>query len=731
MSFDKLQIKGEYRSAIDSMDSDFYAPILGEAITYDRAVGFFSSSALSYIAIGLIPFIKRGGHIRLVASPVLSEEDINAIKLGYQERNKVIEKSLLKTLSPSGDIEELDRLNFLANLIADGLLDIRIAITENESKYGIYHEKMGIFTDSDKNVIAFSGSMNESRNAMELNYEAIDVFCSWKGTDEEIRTKNKSEVFNSIWEGSEPGVNTIEFPSVSQEILDRYMREKLDYEKLDDQLFIRKKIKDSSATLENTYLPVNPIRLYEYQEEAIDTWVKNGFHGVFDMATGTGKTYTGLGALVALSDRLDGKLAAIICCPYQHLVEQWVEDIRKYNIQPNIAYSTSSQRDWKKRLEDAILDQKIGVARRSFFCLVTTNATFSTKYVQEQIGRIKAPILLLVDEAHNFGAPNLKKLLDNRFEYRLALSATLSRHRDEEGTEFLRDYFGENCIEYSLERAIDEDKLTPYKYYPIVVCLDEDEREGYVKYTSELAKCLINKKGKKVLSDEGKKIALKRAKLVAGAAAKIPTLKKYIEPYQKDNHILVYCGATKLLAESEDFTQVDDDDMRQIDVVTSLLGNQLDMNVSQFTSKEDIYEREILKKEFSEGKTLQALIAIKCLDEGVNIPAIKTAFILASTTNPKEYIQRRGRVLRKYPGKEYAEIYDFITLPREPSEVPSLTADQMSKELPLVKNEIARAEEFAKLALNYASAMDTIRDIREAYDLLDYVLEFKEEFQYE
>jgi superfamily II DNA or RNA helicase len=175
---------------------------------------------------------------------------------------------------------------------------------------------------------------------------------------------------------------------------------------------------------------------------------------------------------------------------------------------------------------------------------------------------------------------------------------------------------------------------------------------------------------------------------------------------------------------------VDDEDLRQIDAVTDQLGNKLNMNVSQFTSKENVEEREILKREFADGDTIQALIAIKCLDEGVNIPKIKVAFILASTTNPKEYIQRRGRVLRLAEGKEYAEIYDFITLPRPLDDVPSLTVDQMKKELSLVKNELCRAEEFSRISMNMVEVESVLDEIKEAYSINDNLITFEEDLDY-
>ena len=223
-------------------------------------------------------------------------------------------------------------------------------------------------------------------------------------------------------------------------------------------------------------------------------------------------------------------------------------------------------------------------------------------------------------------------------------------------------------------------------------------------------------------------LALKRARLVGGAIDKITKLEEYIQPYIHDKHLLVYCGATTILPDDQDYTDTSDEDIRQIDAVTKLLGNKLGMNIAQFTSREDVQKRDVLKQEFAAGETLQALVAIKCLDEGVNIPKIKTAFILASTTNPKEYIQRRGRVLRLAEGKEFAEIFDFIALPRRLDEVHSLTEEQRKRELTLVKNELSRAEEFARLAMNMAQAEKIIDTVKEAYSINEYLLDYKEDY---
>lgn len=736
MSLRELVLNTEYRSSIALTSRDFYAPILKVASKYDRAVGFFSSLSLVHIAEGLLPFVNNGGTIRLVASPILNQEDVEAIKHGYEKRESVIAGAIMRELYEPKNFRDSERLNLLANLIADGRLDIKIALVENNKNYGIYHEKMGIFFDDEGNKIAFSGSNNETYTGMDINYEAFDVFCSWENEVDAKRADAKADAFEKIWNGLDPKVSTYVLPEVKESILEKYMRAKVDYqlfdekdfEPTDDLLVVEKANGDDSVY--GARVPADVI-LHPYQEDAIDVWQEKGFHGIFDMATGTGKTYTGLGAIARLSEFLEDKLAVFIVCPYQHLVEQWKEDIVRFGMNPIVGYGAIPAKQWKTKLSDAVRNQKLKVRKREFFCFVTTNATFSGDFVQEQIRKIKGNALLVVDEAHNFGADYLRCLLSDKFSYRLALSATLDRHGDPEGTQALYDYFGDKCIEYTLDRAIAENKLTKYKYYPIIVSLSEDERAAYADYSRQIAKCLIKgKNGKLKLSEKGKKIALIRARLVAGAINKIEALEKVITPYKEDKHILVYCGATKVLDPDKESTEVDDDDLRQIDIVTDLLGNKMKMKVSQFTSNESIEERAILKKEFAAGDTLQALIAIKCLDEGVNIPSIRTAFILASTTNPKEYIQRRGRVLRLADGKDYAEIYDFITLPRPLDEVSSLTEEEMKRELTLVKNELCRAEEFARIAMNCVSCSSVLDDIREAYDLQDYVLEFEGDFDY-
>ncbi|WP_200889535.1 DEAD/DEAH box helicase family protein [Cohnella kolymensis] len=678
---------------------------------YQRAVGFFSSSALIEISYGITELLKNGGKIQLIASPRLQKEDIDAIEKGYEERSAIIERAIIQSFSEPKNYFEEQRLNLLATLVAQGRLDIKIAFIEDKSGIGMYHEKVGLIHDADGNVVAFTGSMNETSTAFSHNYETIDVFCSW--TEDSERVSTKQSAFNALWNDYEPRMKTIEFPRLAREKLQSYKNDQLDLN-IDIQ---ERRTEYVIATSPSGPQVPEGVDLHSYQLEAIDQWAKQDFRGIFDMATGTGKTFTGLGAICRLFKACKNELAVIIVCPYQHLVEQWVEDIVKFNMKPIIGYSASTQKDWKKRLKETTIAFNLGVKKH--FCFITTNATFSSEYVRQQINMMDGNVVLVVDEAHNFGAANLSKTMNPKIPYRLALSATLERHGDEDGTEKLFQYFGEKCIEYTLEMAIKEEKLTPYYYHPVVVYLCDEELEEYKKLSRELIKhCSKSASGKLVIDEYGKMILIKRARIVAAARYKISKLEEFIEPYKEDKHILVYCGAATIRDLGYEEGVADEAEIRQIDAVSDLLGNKMNIRISQFTSAESAQVREQLKEEFSEGKHIQALVAIRCLDEGVNIPSIKLAFILASSTNPKEYVQRRGRVLRKSIGKTHAVIYDFITLPRPLDQVKNLPTDETRIDISLVKKEITRMKDFASIAENPSEADKLINMIEESYDLL-------------
>ena len=702
MSLRDVQIKKEYRSLLDNVAKEFYVPLLSQAISYKRAVGFFSSTALVSMTKGIAGLVKNGGKIQLIASPYLSDEDIEAIRAGYSRR-QIINKALLKGLKEPANEYQQDRLNLLANLIADGILDIRIAITENNSYIGMYHEKMGIIEDSDGNKVAFAGSMNETLTAQKYSYETIDVFTSW--SDDRDRVEIKECSFAAIWANNEPNLRTMDFDDVSDEFIKKYRKKPVDYSTVTTD-------QDVVPEIEHEYsffkIPTT-VEFYDYQKEAIEAWIKRGCCGIYDMATGSGKTYTALGSITKLSQILNEQLAVVIVAPYQNLVEQWVEDINKFNVSPIIAYSYPGQK-WRKQFEDAVNAYNVGAIKH--FCVISTNATFSTDDFQRILLKFKKNYLFVVDEAHNFGSKKLGALLPKKARYRLALSATIERYRDEEGTAILKKYFGSTpCISFTLKDAIQKGFLTSYYYYPVVCYLDADELERY----NDLTRLIIKNGGASKENTEKnpyvEMLLIKRARIISGCKDKVAKLIEAIEPYKKEKNILVYCGATKYDNDKIN----DDDDVRQIEEVNGRLYHELGMKVHKFTSSESKEEREDIKRRFASGD-LQVVTAIKCLDEGVNIPAIQKAFILASSTNPKEYIQRRGRVLRRAKGKEYAEIFDFITLPRKLDTVQFCDKHQLEADLSLVRKEFNRMLDFAETARNPLAIDDLKEKIQLTYN---------------
>ena len=715
MGFQNIDIKSEYRSRLDNVIKDFYVPVLKQSVLYKRAVGFFSSTALVEMSAGICGLVKNGGKIQLIASPHLSANDIEAINNGLKRRDDVIEEALIRQLSEPIGAEETARLNLLSNLIAAGVLEIKIAFLETDNTVGMFHEKMGLMYDNDQNIIAFSGSMNESFNAFRQNYEAVDVFTSW--TSDENRVMAKQAAFNAMWNDYEPSIRVRDFPKVADLIVKKYRTDNNTDLSLDEKSFDAESNDESFATKADNgpHIP-SEVKMRPYQIEAINSWAEKDYRGIFDMATGTGKTYTALAAIATLYKATSNNLAVFIVCPYQHLVEQWKDDIVAFGMKPIVCYSASAQRNWKERLKTAATSFNIGV--QNHFCVVTTNATFSSDYVQGIVKKMRGNVLLVVDEAHNFGAENLSTTLMDNMKYRLALSATIDRYGDPEGTSKLYAYFGEKCIEYTLKDAIDNKMLTPYYYYPVVVSLSETELEEYLDLTAKIRKNVHpDKRGKVVLSEYAKMLLIKRARLVSGAVEKIDVLRRLMQDYKDDNHMLVYCGATTMHDVDYKEGKAHADDIRQIDLVADLLGNELGMRVSKFTSEEDAAERERIKADFDQGEHLQAVVAIRCLDEGVNIPSIKTAFILASSTNPKEYVQRRGRVLRLFKGKTHAVIYDFITLPFALELTDQVEPEVLESGKSLALREIVRMKDFAAIAENPFDSDDLISQIQSAYGI--------------
>jgi len=700
MNFSDLSILYQYRS--DDEDGnivrDFYIPVLSRAKLYKRAVGFFTSGALITVARGLNQFVNNGGKMQIIVSLRLNEFDIEAIKKGYKAREVVIEEALLKEFEKETEPFLEERYNYLAWLIYKKQLDIKVAVVLGDMLGGIYHEKIGIVEDELGNKIAFSGSLNETEGGLINNFESIDVYCSWNHPSEKARIEKKELNFDRLWSNQTNQLEVLDFPEALKRKILSYKKE--DVSQVDPELKPRET--ESNETI-NGYFPAIPSSfiIRDYQQDAIKSWFRNNCQGLLEMATGTGKTITALSAIAKLGE-VTKSLAVVVVCPYTHLVDQWVKDIKLFNMSPVIAYR--SKHLWEEELANYVAAFNSGVL--SHFCLITTNTTYSTRAMQTIISALKGNVVFVADEAHHLGAEKSRKYLNGNFPYRLALSATPNRWFDDEGTNELISYFGGKVVfEFGLNQAIGE-FLSEYYYYPHLVVLDEDENEKYLEITRKIVK-LYSKSNQD--NDDNNKLEgllIERARIINHARNKIKRLRELMQEQKDKSHNIVYCGDSNV------------DGEKQIDAVVRLLGTDLNIKVHTFTSRENGKERKQLLEKFETGE-LQTLVAIKCLDEGVDVPATQRAFILASSTNPREFIQRRGRVLRKHPNKKYSYIHDFIVIPRNLNELKFIEPSLFNIERNLIKRELKRFSEFADLALNGPLAHEILGEIKKSYNLLD------------
>ncbi len=700
-----LDLKLSYRSGRDNLVNDFFLPCLGRSVSYKRAAGYFTSAGLALAARGIAGLASRNGEMRLIASPYMEPDDVEALQKAYDNPESILKAIAWKNLHDIEDTIFRDRLNALAWLAASGLLQVKLAIrvnSEGEVIRGIFHEKTGLFSDYDNNQVAFAGSSNETTGGFVENFESIKVFCSWR--DSEGRVKEELENFDDLWNDNTPGLKIIEFSQATAELVDQFRDPSKPLEGL--------KIKDFCQTKINCYGKVSSpkwMQLRDYQVEAIRAWVKAGGKGIFSMATGTGKTLTAL-ALAAKVAEKNYPLAIIIVCPYISICRQWIGEAALFGAKAIPCFE--GQRKWQSLLEESYQQLSSGLKQVSVF--VATNSTFKSKAFQSSISNKLTYSgihhLIIADEVHNLGSPKMSKSLPDGIAMRLGLSATPERHNDPEGTAALINYFGDDIFSYPLSKAVADGHLTPYLYYPIIVKLNYDEAESYLEITSSLARLMSGNDKEGELNDAAMHLLIKRSRLLGSATNKITALEQLIgKMIDKPKKAIFYCGDGKTLDPNSD------EDMRQIKAVARVLGEQCGLRVRNFTYMESSEERNGILQDLRSG-FLDGVVAIRCLDEGIDLPDLDMGFILASSTNPRQFIQRRGRLLRKAPGKKRSVIYDFIVQP------PDFGGEDDDKafnvERLLFKRELKRISEFCSMAENGPEALQSLRELRIKYNLV-------------
>jgi DNA phosphorothioation system restriction enzyme len=455
--------------------------------------------------------------------------------------------------------------------------------------------------------------------------------------------------------------------------------------------------------------PIMPVslQLRPYQRQAISNWFGNNGRGTLKMATGSGKTITALAIACELYQQINLQLLLVVC-PYRHLVTQWARECEKFNLKPILAFE--NLRTWQSQLSTQLYNLRSG--SQQFVTVITTNSTLITEGLQSQIKYFPAKTLIVGDEAHNLGASKLEENLPRRVGLRLALSATPERYFDDYGTQTLFDYFGPVLQpEFTLKDAIAQGALVHYLYYPLLVELTPAESLAYLKLTKKIGRSLLYRErensaiGNFEDNQDLKPLLMQRARLIGAAENKLTALRELMATRLQTSHTLFYCSDG-----SQENGQRSS--LRQLKAVAKILGVDLGYRVSTYTAHTSVKERETLRRQFESGE-LQGLVAIRCLDEGVDIPAIQTAVILSSSGNPRQFIQRRGRVLRPHIGKQRATIFDMIVLP------PDLDRETIEVERNLLKKELRRFVEFADLADNAGEARIKLLNLQKRYGLLD------------
>lgn len=677
-----------YSTGQHNLANDFYGPAISHSVLIERAVGFFRSTAYLLLYEELCDFLHAGGKLKLICSPRMHREDVQA----FQRANGINESSHDGVQELLEEIQHLQgtedgklHLKLLGGMLRFGLAEFKIAFTSEGD--GMFHEKIGILHDSEGQTITFSGSANETLCGWGItgNVESFDVFCSWKGGDTS-RIENHRNAFLQAWEGKRPGVRTVDLDqAVAEHLLQEAPEDKEDlfrtlqaYQILKRSLISRQSqmANPSVRTLTDEWPSGRTAE--PHQQTGLNAWQANGYRGILKHATGSGKTFT---ALHAVRDQMRQGVVSLVTVPSTLLFEGWLKEMRSELPNAVFLLAGNGHTRWKDpyRLE-AFTDQTVNTDRR--IILVTMQTASDLQFIR----RLKRTedMLLVADEVHQLGSPEMSNIMSRNFGKRLGLSATPERYGDPDGTHRLFDYFGGVVGgEFTLKDAMNAGRLVPYRYYPVFVTLDNLEREKWRDLTLRIRKAAASSsdsEGNISNADYLKRLLIGRARLAKKALKKVQETTLLLrEYYREGQHWLIYC-----------------EDQEQMGQVTTALRSVGMAPLIYHSSMQGDNERTLAHFVAVGG----IMVSIRCLDEGVDIPQISHAIILASSQNPRQFIQRRGRVLRVAANKSLAYIWDILVLPLEDDNKDAQFQDA------LTRAEMVRAIEFANTAINQAQASE-------------------------
>ena len=724
---------GTYVPGEEFSPKRFFNDGLKNSTEFDLKLGYFSSAAISVLADGFATFISQGGYMRLIINHIVSKKDKEAINDGVM--GNVIDCADLSNfqyLKSTFDEYQEQFFRCLAYMISQKRIDIRIIKPRGQK--GIAHTKSGQFRDGDS-ITAFTGSANFTISGLFNNIEEIKIDRS-DSVDVMVqkRIAKQRKDFDAIMSGEKKGIDYLSPKDLVEAISTNYgdtdIEELLDVEKKLKE--VKKSDKPVVTSAQEELTVASPSFPYDkprdYQMLAFESWKNNGQQGLFAMATGTGKTITSLNCLLEIYKR-NGYYKAIILVPTITLVNQWEKECWKFNF-GNIIKVYSKNAEWRSKIELLQMAENYRKPNEPSqnFIIISTYASYARENVFSILNSFeRAKVLFIADEAHNMGSPSiLKRLGTINYLRRIGLSATPERQFDENTNKKLYRFFGAEekfTFEYSMEEAIQKGVLCRYYYYPHLVKLTDEEMANYVELSEKISKYFNYNSGEFDKKDEilmG--LLLARKRIIHKAANKLDAFKKIVkERYEKNGDLkysLIYVpegNKPDYFPEADLFDkteQVVDDAVSDhlIDIYTEAV-MRIDkyITVRKFVSGQK--DRDEILADFSKGK-LQVLTSMKCLDEGVDVPRSELAIFCASTGNPRQFIQRRGRVLRKHPDKYMAEIHDLVVAPEV-----NVTSSSYKMEQSLLKGELMRVKNFSVLSENPSYSQMELKSVMEHYGL--------------
>lgn len=662
-----FEFKSEYNTGADNPIFEFLMPALERSKNYDRAVGFFSSGILSVIPQAFSSFAEKGGRMRLVCSPVLSPDDADVLL------NLKNHKDAIRELS--SQIEVFDQpsllkepLDLFVALIRNNILELKFAIPY--SQLGIHHQKMGVFVDDNGFSLSFHGSNNESLFGwlQGLNYEEFLVFRDWHDDSEAERVKRAKFSFEALWNDETPGVDVVNvFDGLN--FIERRKNIDLDFETVKDK--VKTWVKDWHPSRRSK------TELRGYQKEVLSNWESRGNTGIISFATGVGKTKTALEAMRRWLEK--NERTVLIVVPDVRLKNQWIQELTSseyFSDETILEAGGGASRDiWMNLLGSYTSEHPITGER----IVIAVQDTAITEGFLSRVNWSNN-LLIIADEVHRLGEPTSENLLLRiKGLHNLGLSATPDRFLDPQGTERIRSVFGSDLEpKIDIARAISMEVLVPYVYKFCTVTLTEDEEDRYVKITQQI---IITKANAKTDIDFKKirDLEVLRAKIIKKANRKIPIVTDIIRSqFAPNQHWLIYCEDTEQVLALRD-------ELRELRPLT------------YFQNSDGSHVETLRNFAQNEGGLI---IAVQMLDEGIDIPALDHAFLIASSKNPRQYVQRRGRVLRRSTSKikHIAHIWDVFAVGQDGKAID--------------KFEVNRGITFAKDAFN-KSIISSLRQISE------------------